>query len=126
MTLRVDGNHVAAVTADIDPPKFPGTGYTIGQGGNLKANKLFRFYRGRIAEILVYDRPLDLIEMMRVEEYLAEKYCLWRECSPPTRGLSLWLNASSLNSPNKWSELPTGLPSTFRGLEDDATMYRPR
>ena len=126
MSLRVDGVQVAAVTAHTDPPGFPGTGYTVGQGGNLRTKKLFRFYRGRIAEILVYDRPLDLIEMLRVEEYLGHKYDLWRECSPPTRGLSLWLNASSLKAANKWGELPACLPSTLRGLEAYATMYRPR
>ena len=62
----------AAVTAHIDPPGFPGTGYTIGQGGNLTAGRPDRF-RGRIAEILIYNRALDRIEFLKVEEYLAEK-----------------------------------------------------
>nr|QIJ31395.1 hypothetical protein [uncultured organism] len=126
MTLRVDGVQVAAVTAHTDPPGFPGTGYTIGQGGNLRTSKLFRFYRGRIAEVLVYDRPLALIETLRVEKYLAEKYSLWRECSPPTRGLSLWFSASSLKAPGKRNELPACLPSTLGRLGAFATMYRPR
>jgi len=101
MTLRVDGARVAAVTAHTDPPGFPGTGYTIGQGGNLTTGKLFRFYRGRIAEILVYDRSLEPIETLRVEEYLAEKYALWRECAPPTSGLDLWLKADLLKTSNR-------------------------
>ena len=98
MNLRVDGAQVGAVTAHTDPPGFPGTGYTIGQGGNVTTGKLFRFYRGHIAEILVYDRPLQLVEILRVEEYLAKKYNLWRECSPPTVGLGLWLKADSLET----------------------------
>ena len=96
MTLRVDGVTVARLTADKNPPGFPGTGYTIGQGGDRAAGKLFRFYRGRIAEILIYDRPLAAIETLRVEEYLADKYGLKRPYAPPTRGLTLWLDAGSL------------------------------
>ena len=61
----------------------------------MKAGRSSRFYRGCIAEILVYDRPLATIETLRVEEYLAEKYGLKREYAPPTRGLTLWLDAGS-------------------------------
>jgi hypothetical protein len=93
MTLRVDGATAARLTADKTPPGFPGKGYTIGQGGNLTTGKLFRFYRGRIAEILIYSRALAPIEVLQVEEYLSEKYDLQREYAPPTRGLVLWLDA---------------------------------
>jgi len=96
MVLRADGAPVAALTAEKDPPGFPGTGYTIGQGGDVTHGKASRFYRGRVAEILCYDRPLDAIEVLRVEEYLAGKYGLSRTPAPPTRGLSLWLNVDSL------------------------------
>ena len=112
MTLRVDGATVASLTADKNPADFPGVGYTIGQGGDATAGRLFRFYRGRIAEILVYDRPLAAIEMFRVEEYLAEKYDLTREYAPPTRGLVLWLDANLL---------PTGdADDTISRLEDQS------
>ena len=67
MTLRVDGVEAAAVTAHIDPPGFPGTGHTIGQGGNLTGAGPDRFFRGRIAEILIYNRALDRIECLKVE-----------------------------------------------------------
>lgn len=96
MTLRVDGSPSAELTADKDPAGFPGTGYTIGQGGDVTARRPSRFYRGRIAEILIYDRPLAEIERLRTEEYLASKYHLPREEAPPARGLALWLRADTL------------------------------
>ena len=96
MMLRVDGAKVARLTADKDPPGFPGTGYTIGQGANVLSGGPSRCYRGRIAEILVYDRPLAAIEILRVEEYLAEKYDLSCEDAPPTGGLALWLDGETL------------------------------
>lgn len=94
--LRVDGVAAARLTADKDPPGFPGVGYTLGQGADAAAGKPSRFYRGRIAEVLVYDRPLAPAEMLGVEAYLAKKYGLPRGDAPPTRGLALWLSADSL------------------------------
>lgn len=98
MRMRAGGMDVATVTADKEPPGFPGTGYTIGQGGDAGAGKPGRFYRGRVAEIIAYDRPLRPVEVLRVEEYLAGKYGLSRAPVPPTKGLALWLNVDSLGS----------------------------
>ncbi len=99
-SLRVDGATVGALTAEPEPAGFPGTGYTIGQGGDVHANRRFRFYRGRIAEILIYDRALPKVQLWPVEAYLADKYRLPRAYTPPTDGLSLWLNADSLPTPD--------------------------
>jgi hypothetical protein len=116
MTLRVDGATVARMTADKNPPAFPGVGYTIGQGGNVTAGKVFRFYRGRIAEILIYDSPLATIEMLQVEEYLAEKYNLIRQDAPPTRGLVLMRRkASSTTWPTATSRLRFIQPAREEG-----------
>ncbi len=107
MTLRSDGKTVAHATADKNPPGFPGTGYTIGQGGNLTTGKLFRFYRGRIAEIIVYNRVLAAFEVLKVESYLSTKYGLACEYAPPVDGLVLWLDASTLPQGTKvgrWSD----------------------
>ena len=128
MSLRVDGAAVASVTADPLPPGFPGTGYVLGQGGHLAAGKRFRFYRGRIAEVLIYDRPLAEIEMLRVEAYLAEKYGLPRVCAPPTRGLVLWLSADSLASAEAGSPIDRWEDQSGQGhhaVQDDANR-RPR
>lgn len=107
MRLRVGGLDVASVTADKEPPGFPGTGYTIGQGGDARARRPGRFYRGRVAEIIEYDRPLRPVEVLRLEEYLAGKFHLARVPAPPTQGLALWLCCDSLG----------GRPETDGGLE---------
>ncbi len=99
MRVRVGGQDVAAAIADKNPPGFPGTGYTLGQGGDARAGKPGRFYRGRVAEIIAYDRPLSAVDVLQVEEYLAGKYRLKRVPAPPTKGMALWLNAGSLDAP---------------------------
>ncbi len=99
MRLRIDGVTVASLTADKDPPGFPGQGYTLGQGGHVTKGKPSRFYRGRVAEVLVYDRCLTPGEVLRVEEHLAGKYRLTRQLAPPARALALWLDACSLQPP---------------------------
>ena len=115
MSLRVDGDTVARLTADKDPPGFPGVGYTIGQGGHAVGGKRSRFYRGRVAEIMVYDRPVDAVEMLRVEEYLSDKYHLVREHAPSTQGLALWLSADSLSAAEEGSPVEQWVDQSGQG-----------
>jgi len=96
MLLRTDGEDAARLPAAENPSGFPGAGYTLGQGGDVVAGRPSRFYRGRVAELIAYDRSLAVGESLRVEEYLAAKYRLRRIPAPVAAGISLWLNADSL------------------------------
>ncbi len=53
-------------------------------------------HKGQIAEILIYDHPLDESERTQVHTYTRSKYASQPSpnTSPPTRGLSFWLDAS--------------------------------
>jgi hypothetical protein len=70
VSVRMNGN---VVKRDLDQGKNTGAGpLTIGQNGVRGA-----FFRGDIAEVLVYDRTLTDGERRAVEEYLRYRYAIW-------------------------------------------------
>jgi hypothetical protein len=89
----------------------------------VTADRRFRFYRGRIAEILVYDRPLPEVQLWPVEAYLADKYRLPRAYTPPTDGRKLWLNADGLATPVE--EPGIGLRKDASGHGHDGVQTEP-
>lgn len=66
-------------------------GYTLGQGGSVAAGKPGRFFRGEIAEILIYDRALPEAEILQVESELCGKYSIPLPPHPPVAGLDVWI-----------------------------------
>ncbi len=84
-TLRVDYNSVLGSAPDL----ASGT-YTISSQTSP--------FAGDIAEIAFYNRALSDTERTQVESYLRDKWSASKFAVPVTSGLSMWLDASSINS----------------------------
>lgn len=73
-SLGIDGGTVATSTSGV--VVLPHTGGTTYIGTHFQQNVDYSAYHGTIAEILVYDRPLDVDQFNATGSYLAHKYAL--------------------------------------------------
>lgn len=80
-----------------------GSGYLIG----AETSNSSRYFKGGIAEIIVFDHALSVLEREHLDSYLAEKYLVQEPQATPTApapsgpplqisGLSLWLDATQI------------------------------
>ncbi|MFN3561178.1 MAG: T9SS type A sorting domain-containing protein [Chloroherpetonaceae bacterium] len=108
--------------------KLSGVQNTGGSGSPLVINALrdsMRSGRHDIAEILLYDRILNLNETVQVENYLAQKYNFVLPPPPREDGLLVWLKADGITGLNDGDSV-----STWPGFDNtpNATstgIYRP-
>ena len=70
--MRMNGNEIKKDPAPVGGRQTQNGPLTIGQNGQEGA-----FFRGDIAEILVYDRVITEEERVEIQEYLRNRYALW-------------------------------------------------
>ncbi len=95
-TLRLNG----IATSDSSAETFTGTTPTIWQlGARDSGGSQTSLMQGDIAEVIIYDRSLDTVEVETVERYLSVKWCLPSLFTPDDLvGLQLWLDADDSSS----------------------------
>ena len=91
-TKSLSGNNTGHWFKSIKSPNYIGLGQQTDSENNAKGNA----HKGRIAEVLIYDHPLDEAERHLVSAYAESKYLIGSSSilDPPSRGLSFWLDAS--------------------------------
>jgi uncharacterized repeat protein (TIGR01451 family) len=106
------GRNGMPVGSDLSAGAYAGTGKSLEIGGGGT-----EFFRGDIAEIIVYDRVLTGAETLRVGYYLEQKYGLDTVYRDPNAhvasygGLKLWLDAAEAGGitngaiPQAWHDL---------------------
>lgn len=70
--MRMNGNEIKKDPASVEGRQTQNGPLTIGQNGQEGA-----FFRGDVAEILIYDRVITENERMEIQEYLRIRYALW-------------------------------------------------
>ena len=73
-SIILNATHEARKNSPLAPRNLS-TPYVIGQQGNIDGE----FWKGDIAEIIVYNRALDDVERQQVEQYLMQRYQLTPE-----------------------------------------------
>ena len=91
-TKPLSGQNTGHWFASIDSPTYIG----LGQQTNPDAAATGNAHEGRIAEVLVYDHPLDKAERQLISACSDAKYRLGSSSilEPPSDGLTFWLDAS--------------------------------
>ena len=69
---------------------------SLGQHTNGTGEPQGNHHRGKFAEILIYDHPLDAPERGAVQQYITQKYRAGQSPQPPQTGLRFWLDAATV------------------------------
>ncbi len=76
---------------------------TLGQEADSEGRPTGNAHQGLMAEVLVYDHPLDEAERNLIDAYIQSKYEIGSNATliPPSDGLALWLDASDPDADTK-------------------------
>ena len=77
--IAINGNELTFKGSPLSPRNLT-TAYVIGQQGNIDGE----YFRGDIAELIVFNRALEATELEAVQRYLIGRYKLLEPPQPPT------------------------------------------
>ncbi len=97
--LSTDGTHASLRGNGVTLARTPSsTVFTFGQLGHYRNLATPEFFGGDVAEVLIYNRVLNVVERKRVEQYLSDKYDIPVQQAQPVDvpGLRAWYDAGQL------------------------------
>lgn len=125
-SLYVNGTLLnAAADVDVGVSTFT----YLGIGAQVRSTDINNFLSGDIAEIVVYNRALTADERQQVERYLGNKWGTIRFSPKDLSGLTMWLDANSLNlSDNSavttWTDISGSSNSALQGTAGFKPVYK--